>query len=423
MASTFIWLSATQVSLGEECERKYGFRYILNIKQPSTPAQELGLAVEQAEITPYLTDGREFSDSPAGRMASAARPFLPPPRSVTPDQLQHEFRIANERFGFLGYKDLRLPSSHVLPNLNVAPGTPAVVDFKTTKWWNYRKTAAVLKTDTQATLYAFDELVSNPELDFVDLYWVSMRSTPESPLADAAHYRAHKDQVAEQFAKIEFTGERLFQIRSAVPAAPNTDEAAKLAYVMSLTPNPNACSEFGGCPHRKTCNIGPKPQRAAQIVQLRRKNQMTNGTVMTALQRLKARKPTETVEAPTVPHVGMSDEELQKRFEAASGAARVVAEEPEPFAGINPPEKDLPPLTPEVTQASVAEEIQRPKRGRPAGSKNKPKDTEPVVEVVPPPEDLTSEESSWAHDVANRQTLTQALRSAAQAFLDATGGR
>lgn len=316
MAHGFLWLSATQISLGGECERKYGFRYILDIKQPTGPAQALGLACEQEEIVPYLEHERPFSDSEAGRIAAAAAPFLPAPR--TPLVFQQKLEITNDRFGFLGYKDARAESSHILPGLDLAPGVPAVIDFKTTKWWRWRKTTETLKTDVQANLYAFDELITNPDLDHVDLYWVSMRTTPDKPLADAAHYRAHKDDVAAQFAAIETVGERLFQIRT---NAPEADEAAKLAYVMSLTPNPDACGKFGGCPHVKTCNIGPKRQRAAAIVKLRtQKEHMSNvSTVSTlnALQRLKARKPAEAT----------------------------------PKAlGINPPEKDLPYPPPVITE-------------------------------------------------------------------------
>lgn len=374
-----ISISATQISLFNECERKYGFSYILKIRQPETPAQALGLSVEQDEITPYLLHGRPFSSTPAGVIARTATNFLPAAKVVQPAWLQHEFRIENAdgRFLFLGYKDLRLPRSEILPALKLLPNaatTPCVVDFKTTKHFRYRKTAEILKTDVQANLYAFDEFIQNPELDFVDLYWLSMCTKEGEAEADFAHYRAHKDDVAAETAKIEETAERLYQIRVKAPSLETDPEGAR-AYVMSLMPNGNACDAYGGCPHRKTCNLAPKQHRESAIERLRKEKGegYKMASALDALRRLKDRKP---VEAPAPNLMGCADTEVPPPPPGF-----------EPFAGINPPEKDLPFPGPTDTTPPVAEVAPMPKkRGRPAGSKNKPKEEAeppPVVEAVP----------------------------------------
>jgi hypothetical protein len=359
-------LSATQISLGNECLRKYALRYIAGIKQPESEAQALGKAVED-RLAAYLTEGTPVAPTdPAGKIAAPALVHLPPPK-VPGLVLQQEFFISNDRFGFLGFKDCRLPSSHVLPPLaKLEPGTPAVVDFKTTKHFKYRKSKEKLRTDVQANLYAFDELVTYPELDYVDLYWLTMGTTdPDKPIADFAHYRAHKDDVAEQFAKIEATGEKLYQIRIGAPK--DADETARLAYAMSVEPNPNQCKAFGGCPHQPLCNLHPKVHRVAAVERLRAKQQersdcMVPSSGMSALERLKSRKPVEVVGAPPV--------------EAAPEEVSTY----EPPLGINPPEKDLPiDVAPPVLQPAAQQTDEAPKRrGRSPGSKNR-KTSEEIV--------------------------------------------
>ncbi len=413
-----ITLSATQIALGdsspgrEGCLRKYAFRYVCGIRDAETPAMRIGLDVEQLQLTPYLLEGRPFDDTPEGRIAAPALGLLPQPK--TPGLvLQHEFRISNDRYGFLGYKDCRLADGGLF---RPADGTlftgPTVIDFKTTGSWGFRKTAKRLATDVQATLYALDELIAAPELDFVDLYWLTMR-TKDSPKAEGAHYRAHKDHVAEQFAHIESVAETLYEIRINAPPVEAGPEALK-AYALSLEPNANACRAFNrDCPHRGTCNLAPKTHRAAEIVKLRRTKEppMTmNGTALSALERLKARKPVVV---------------------AAVAPAAI-----EPALGINPPEKDLPPPPvaappePEVVEVQVVEAdvpcADKPKRGRKPGSKNQPKTEEKygqylTDEYLNTPATIPAPPAVPSFELVEGDLLG-ALRAAAIAFLGATGG-
>jgi hypothetical protein len=70
-------------------------------------------------------------------------------------------------------------------------------------------------------------------------------------------------------------------------------------------------------------------------------------------------------EAPPPPVMGMSDKDVPAPPEDVIPAAFAAPATQPTMLGINPPEKDLPPAPP----VGIAEA--KPKRGRPAGSKNK----------------------------------------------------
>jgi hypothetical protein len=134
-------------------------------------------------------------------------------------------------------------------------------------------------------------------------------------------------------------------------------------YALSLPPNPNACNDYGGCPFRSVCNLSPH-----ELICSVEPNQGKDMTISTVDLFAK----------------------LRQRQAAKAGVAPVVVEAPtestlleklatEPALGINPPEKDLP-----IPPVEVAQPV-APKKGRPAGSKNKPKETTTPTE--PPPAD------------------------------------
>lgn len=416
------WLvfSASQVSVWRECERKWGYRYIVGHKTPQTPAQKLGDDVERKQIQPYLTSGRPFDDNEAGQIAKAMQPHLPAPK--TPGmEMQKRIALASPsgKWAYQGYTDLWVKDSRIVPGVKPydGPPIPGVVDFKTTKSLRWQKTAEVLKTDPQANLYATYALAES-EGDFVDLAWIT--GTTVKPYKGKPSYlRRTIDEVAPQFDAIDVTGAALHDVRMAAVPTMDADADTKLRFVLSLTPNPYQCDEFGGCPHRATCNLAPQKFRDAVVEKLTKQKETRNmSNAASALARLKARKPggdttaptapqqsapapaappaataapTPPVQAPTPeppkgPEYTVSDQAAQAAIDRTVAAAEANA-----FAGINPPEKDLPPA-PAVGKAAAAgaddvtnaqqptSESEAPKagRGRPRGSKNKKPDPDPT---------------------------------------------
>ncbi len=420
------WLifSASQVSLWRECERKWAYRYILGIKSPQTPKQVLGDAVDSGQFQPYLTGGRPFDDSEAGQIARVALPHLPPP--MLPGlACQHPISLASPsgKWAYQGYIDLWLPDSRAVANIPRydGPPIPLVQDFKTIKSLRWMKTSEALRTDVQAQLYG-TYAIAETGSDYADLNWLTI--TTEKPyVAKPAHLRVHIDQVWPQFEAIDATGHELHDVRMAAPPREAPHDVRE-AFVLSLKPNLKMCDEYGGCPHRHICNHTPQVNRDAVVAKMkeRKKNAMT--TASSALARLKARKPGATP-APTTAAETTAAPAATATTTAPAPApapAHAPTEKPlsfplpgydvpaEAFAGVNPPEKDLPPApkaAPPVATTTDAAPLPNPpdvaepkaSRGRPKGSKNKPKTDDVAAAATPAPADAPAAPTKSAEQI------------------------
>lgn len=251
---TFPLGSASQTSLHEECLRKYALRYVCNIDSPTTASQALGKDVDDNKLQPYLSKGTPIEiDTPAGQIAAAGLHLLPPPMySGLEVQKGFEMPVPKKNFGWRGFIDLWLPNRG-LPDFEDAPGIPIVVDFKTTKNWNWIKSADDLLVDPQAQIYAMYAMWATKARE-VDLVWTYFRTTPPYK-ARRSSIRVNADHVVGQMEKLNEIGERMFALR--VRAEGLTTAEAKFEFAMSLPPSPEACSNFGGCPHRHLCNLSP----------------------------------------------------------------------------------------------------------------------------------------------------------------------
>jgi hypothetical protein len=414
-----VFVSASQISAFEDCQRKWAWRTIAKISSPPTKAAALGTEVDSEQLQPYLRDGREFDYTrESGYIAASALAYLPPPQSkglvVQKKFIMPSPSWAKRAFAYLGYKDLWLPVSSVLPGIK-APETcqahedcrdhpelgracagsidiPAVVDFKTTSDLKWAKDEEALRTDPQAVIYAMNALFET-EAPAVDLVWIYMR-TRGARKAQRTHLRVYREEVAERFAVVDRVGLQIANTRAVC-----TDP-------LTLPPNPDACSKYGGCPYRDKCNLSP--------------SEILNTSV--ALSRL--------------PPIGALSNmastadvlaNLRKRASAPSAPSAPVTTAP---LGINPPEKDLPPAPAVgvVAQASAPPvapvEVVKPRRGRP------PKVTAietpqaeaasaSVVEEVTPSE-ITLRVEPRVQEMLSSGGIVIALRAAAKAFLDAT---
>ncbi len=342
-------LSATQINSWRDCQRLWGWKYIARLQTPQSPAALLGDEVDSGQLQPYLRDGRPFDfTKDSGYIAASILAYLPP--SQHPGlEVQRKFVMASPSFettpfGYQGFVDLWLPKGG-MPGIDDGP---VVSDFKTTSDFKWAKTEKTLATDVQANLYAMNALLETGERK-VNLVWLYMR-TRGARAAKRVHLRVDADHVAEQFGRIDETGQTIFKTRKA-----SVDEDAE-KYVLALEPNAETCDKYGGCPFRDRCNLTPKQRLDFNPTLLKVGNTVSTSTLMA---------------------------NLRARAGLANGAA---AAQPPAFAGINPPEKDLPPPpAPEVVTTplpvdlvSVAEPAPAKKAGRPPGSKNK-KTSEEVV--------------------------------------------
>jgi hypothetical protein len=272
VSSETLLLSATQISLVGECERKWALAYVCGFKSPQTPAQALGQAVDDGQLQPYLKWGRPFDDSEAGKIAAAGLQFLPKPRAQTPGlEAQKYFKIPSASslqgqpapFAYQGYLDIWAPKGG-FPTIPFT-GNPQVGDSKTTKNKRYAKTEEQLKKDPQAMLYSvwamFDHRSREGKIPKgVDLNWIYFL-TDGSYKAFERKATAVADEVFARFLEIDKVGQHILDLWEKAPRRGEEDEDAWLetrkAYALSLPPNPKMCAEYGGCPHRHICNLGP----------------------------------------------------------------------------------------------------------------------------------------------------------------------
>ncbi len=343
-------LSASQIKVYRECQRKWGWKYIAGLPDPAGPAAALGTEVDDEQLQPYLRDGRTFDYSRAsgsGDIAASGLAFLPRPQSLGLE-VQKYFEMPSPTwvdgqhvgFGYRGYIDLWMPKGG-MPGIE---GGPAVCDFKTTGNWKYAKTAEGLKTDVQAQLYATWAMWSTGAR-VIDLVWIYM-ATRGPRKAKRVHLRVLAADVAEQFSAINDTALEMYAARKSV-----TDP-------LELEPNVDMCEAYGGCPFRSKCNLSPSQFIDSQAAKHRKETTMTTMSVLAALKAKRA----------AALGYELSPQQTDGQAAADKGVEAV---------GINPPEKDLPPAPPVGVVAnpppSVLEEPAK-KRGRPAGSKNAPKD-------------------------------------------------
>jgi hypothetical protein len=377
--------SASQITDFEACERKWALRTIAKIRTPQTPSQVLGDEVDGGQLQLYLRDGRpfDFTKRASAEIAASALPFLPQPKSPGLE-VQKRFVLPSASskagkpapFAYLGFIDLWLPErgleierATIWPARFVSPLTttldangrliPIVDDFKTSKnVKRYAKGPDVLAHDVQAMIYATWAMWSTGARA-VDLVWTYMQ-TEGHHKCTPTYLRVDADHVVREFLKIDATAQRLMKRRAELAGVADKEAAA-----LSLPPNPNACGDFGGCPHRHRCfpSLGPLESiDAITAIAAQKKGLPIMSDKPSLLERMRAKKAAAGGAAPSP----TQDEALvfppPEETPAEPPAAAVAT-------GINPPEKDLPPAPPVGTPAPKED---KPKATRAKASKDAP---------------------------------------------------
>jgi hypothetical protein len=350
-------VSASQINQWNDCERKWGWKYIAKIPQPDTFASALGTEVDDTQLQPYLRDDRPLDFSrPSGYIAAAGLAFLPKPKTMDLEVQKH-FVIpspTDARFGFQGYLDLWLPHGGPDAPPPPTPGliVPNVRDFKTTGNWKYAKTSKQLETDVQAQLYATWAMWETGAR-VVDLDWIYF-ATKGAYKAKRVHLRVTGDHVAEQFSQINDTAVVMYAARKSVTNP------------LELKANPAMCEAYGGCPYRDKCNLSPGEVVDAQAAQWARKVETSimgdeaaaAGGTMSLVARMNAQKAAARAGAAGVVQPPPASAATGQPAERSTTAAGIPVENLPAWAtsevdprranavGINPPESALPPAPP-----------------------------------------------------------------------------
>lgn len=247
-------LSATQVDVFSLCERKWGFTYVIGVKYEPNEYAQFGIAVDNL-LSGWLSTGKSFDTSThEGQVALRAIPVLPKPGTPTL-KVQSKFYLKLPSATFVGYKDLEYID---LEGRFGVAGEPVVEDHKTTvdptRW---AKTADQLRVNTQAILYAADA-ISKHKFESVTLKWNYYSSRkPSKP--HVVQVRVERAAVEEQAKAIDKIAKHIIATYAKAAAFTTKYDGelkdAEREFVAKLTPNPEACEAFGGCPFRSQCNL------------------------------------------------------------------------------------------------------------------------------------------------------------------------
>lgn len=239
-----IYISASQESTFDQCERKWGLNKIAGIEEPTKESQKVGTECHST-LENWLMNGvPPKRDTKAGAIVLPGIKYLPP---IKTGECEMKFERDEKSplgvdYTFLGYIDW----------IGKIDGVPYVLDHKTTK--NIKAFALTEKTlpeNIQALLYAMIGL-DKFDCDEIGLRWVYYQ-TQGKKCSAVVDVRLSREYVETKFEDLKR--------RAAVMAA--MKEAGD---VEACTQNFEACGNYGGCFFKKDhCNLSPSQKIGAMM--------------------------------------------------------------------------------------------------------------------------------------------------------------
>lgn len=225
-------ISASSITLFQECERKWYHRYILGHKGETSDAMLRGTKVH-SYLEDYLLKG-EHPDSTTveGQIALTGLIHLPKPSVTNIVEISLEQLPLREplEVPFKGFIDLLLEDDD---------GTPIILDHKTTSGTRYMKSEEELRTNTQLIIYAkhvLDNAQEKQEAILRHVYYVT-RKPYKSVVCEV---RVTRDHVEQEFAKIKKVVNQMIK--------------ASIASKELTTLNPGFCKAYNRtCDHYNDC--------------------------------------------------------------------------------------------------------------------------------------------------------------------------
>lgn len=227
------------------CFRKWWYKYVMGLKEPSSASQELGTKTH-AEIERYLLTGEQSM----GAIAMSALHLIPDPNpllkiehNITPES---GFTVAG--IPLVGFIDLIDPTGIYIDPMgqrHLGQVNHEIVDWKTSSNLRYAVPSAKLIDTHQMALYAGWYLHENTAHRAVRISHVYMQ-TRGAKKSQKSTMIALRPEVDRRMLQIANVGNTLKQI------ACETDE-------QKVEPNLHACHNYGGCAFMPHC-----PKSAAQ---------------------------------------------------------------------------------------------------------------------------------------------------------------
>lgn len=223
-------VSASQVSTFRRCKRRWHWEYVGGHKQPPTPSQALGTAIHSA-MEHYVQTGEIKTTVDGIEVEKFVRALS--------QHVEHDTTIEVERsielktfpkgpkwVGYIDYWDTQ--------------GT--IRDYKTTSNLRYAKTPHELENDIQSCAYAYAWLLHHPERDSVRVVFTYAETRNKKTKTTEVEVN-----ITRQHAEAAWQ-DALSDVRDMVKLYKNKDS-------LSVDANPEACNDYGGCPHKTRCGI------------------------------------------------------------------------------------------------------------------------------------------------------------------------
>lgn len=240
------YVSASQVDAYRRCKRVWFQRYILKVKEPTTPAMDRGKRIHGV-IEGYLNTGNlpqptehgVYADVEATEIFLAAQDHLEP---LVGSMVEHEIRMPTYDGGpdWVGFID----------SVYTTENTIVVRDHKTlSDLSRYAKTEEELQTNTQLIAYATWALKQWPKYKWIDIghIYLQTRKPYKSRLTSVTVTREHVEKIWQEELKV---------VREMVAVA-----ASGVKDVNQIPPTLDACGMYGGCYFRPQCGLDVPAKR------------------------------------------------------------------------------------------------------------------------------------------------------------------
>lgn len=424
-------ISPSALETATACPRSWALSRLDNLERPGSPRADLG-SERHSELEAWL----RYHQAPSTTGMARVLPHFPMPAPTGSGVRSEElfgfiFGRDGREIVFSGWKDARLPPDAV----SSVGSTPVVYDLKTTGDFRWKKTPTQLRENLQAAVYALDEMLRYGT-DMALLRWVyaqldgvghvvRVETVSDGDVGGVLITKAQAVSVLEQYLD---TAEMMLE------AIGGGKKAADMAQ------NGDSCELYGGCGWKRiggSENASPsvKPGEVAcrvpdggggffaQLKQARKRpdlvtitkerkdmalgsrfSKQLNGTAVdvvvpapSKVEQVAAHNGAAAGAAPTAPVAASGSLVARLRSMASTPAAAAQVEQaaqaaPVRAVGVNPP--DAAPEWTAEEQAVEAEKIANggkltapgvdaPKRGRPAGSKNKTSAVAATTEAAP----------------------------------------
>jgi len=237
-------ISPSQLRKWQSCPRSWGIEKLCGVRSPPTQSLMVGTKVHEhlenfitshtLPPTGQLIHDPEHRKEPKdpGALARLALPILRELPSNT--QVEEDCRFEADGIAWFGRVDLQYKTSH---------GVPVVWDHKTSsdprKWGLTNRT---LPYDVQALVYAKWKFTQDPSLQELILKWMYI-PTSESAKSQGASVVSSKITRKELDARWKDVHKDAKDLWEAIQTTQD---------VQQLLANPEACSQWGGCPHRES---------------------------------------------------------------------------------------------------------------------------------------------------------------------------